>query len=396
VSFVNPHDRQFFWGGSEGDNYEALFNASGLAPYVTNYMSVSGEDDPPPLGYPTVPPNWESQTGLEQHDKPQAQMLFRAFQQLVWGAATDDPKVTGFAVQPAPSQPNKYGLGVAPFSYWQRGLDMYTYLMTVVDEHIGRVVASVPKDQLANTVFVFISDHGEYSGAHGFLAGKIGTPYDEAWHVPMVVADPSGRFTAHVDVPREQLTSSVDLMPLLVSLGNGGSRSWMKGDLRKLYGNRLDLVPLLRNPRAAGRDHLLYASDEIVPAGLNYLGAPIHLVGVQTREAKLCTYSHWAPGTAVPLRQGMELEFYDYTTPSGRAETQSLPDDPRARALAGKLFTEYVPQEMQAPLPPPLNISSRLALHAYLRFLRLVDAYSIAQLLDEQKLTTVVDFGNNM
>ena len=24
VSFVNPHDKQFFWGGSEGTNYEAL------------------------------------------------------------------------------------------------------------------------------------------------------------------------------------------------------------------------------------------------------------------------------------------------------------------------------------------------------------------------------------
>jgi uncharacterized sulfatase len=322
--------------------------------------------------------------------------MFRAFQQLVWGAATDNVQETGFAVEASPIQPSKYGLGVAPFSYWQRGLDMYTYLMTVVDGHIGRVVASVPKDQLANTVFVFISDHGEYSGAHGFLAGKLGTSYNEAFHVPMVVADPSGRFTSHVDVPREQLTSSVDLMPLLVSLGNGGSRSWMNSRLRKIYGNRLDLVPLLRNPRAAGRNHLLFASDEIIPAALNYLHAPVHVLGVQTREAKLCTYSHWAPGTATPIQKGLELEFYDYATPAGRAEMESTPNDPRARALAKKLFSQYVPQEMQAPLPPPLQSSSRRALQAYMRFGKVADAYSISQLIDQQKLKEVLNYGRNM
>ena len=273
---------------------------------------------------------------------------------------------------------------------------MYTYVMTLVDEQIGRVVASVPRDQLANTVFVFISDHGEYSGAHGFLAGKLGTAYREAWHVPMVVVDPSGRFTAHIDVPRNQLTSSVDLMPLLVTLGNGGSRSWMTGILREIYGNRLDLLPLLRDPRARGRSHVLFASDEIIPHALNYLHAPIHVLGVQTPDAKLCTYSHWALGTARPQVNGMELEFYDYATSAGQAEMQSTPDDPRAKALAKKLFSQYVPQEMQAPLPPPLGTSSRRALEAYIRFTSIVNAYSIFSLIEQHKLRDVVDYGLNM
>jgi uncharacterized sulfatase len=395
VSFVNPHDRQFFWGGSEGTNYETLFASSSVRPFIVNYASVSGQDNPPPLGYPTLPPNWESGTDLQSH-KPQAQTLFRVFQQLVWGAATDTAQGTGFVVASSPIETNKYGLGVAPFSYWERGLDMYTYVMTLVDAQIGRVVASVPKGQLANTVFVFVSDHGEYSGAHGFLAGKLGTSYDEAWHVPMVVADPSGRFTRHVDVPRQQLTSSVDLMPMLVSLGNGGSRSWMKGRLREIYGHRLDLVALLLNPRAAGRDHLVFATDEIVPVTLNYIHAPIHILGVQTHEAKLCTYSHWAPGTASPVLTGMELEFYDYATPAGRAEMLSTPNDPRAKRLAKQLFTRYVPQEMQAPLPPPLQSSSRRALQAYVRFGRIANAYSLSQLIDQQRIRDVLDFGLNM
>ena len=84
VSFVNPHDRQFFWGGSEGTHFEQLFAGSSLVPFVGNYSSVSGQDNPPALGYPTLPPNWESAADLQLHNKPQAQTLFRAFQQLVW------------------------------------------------------------------------------------------------------------------------------------------------------------------------------------------------------------------------------------------------------------------------------------------------------------------------
>jgi uncharacterized sulfatase len=398
VSFVNPHDRQFFWGGSEGTHFESLFAEQSVKPFVTAYSSVSGQDDPPPLGYPAVPPNWESADDLRRHNKPDTQQVMRAFQQLVWGAATDNPQTTGFSLEPSPIQPENYGLGVAPFSYWQRGMDMYTYVMTLVDEQIGRVVAGVPRSQLRNTVFVFMSDHGEFNGAHGILAGKIGAPYEEAYRVPLIVADASGRFASRIDVPRNQLTSSVDLMPLLVTLGNGGSRSWMKGQLAEIYGGRLDLIRLLRNARAAGRDHLLFASDEVLPAAMNYLDAPTHLLGVRTRDAKLCTYSHWAPGTATPVQKTIKLEFYDYATKSGRAETLSSPDDPRAMALARKLFRQYVPQEMEAPLPAGgFRHASRRGKRAYLAYQALANAQSIAQLVGQEKaLTNVFDWGLNM
>ena len=57
VSFVNPHDTQYFWAGTEGNRYEALFAGQPLKPLVTNYQSVPGEDTPPPYGYPPLPPN---------------------------------------------------------------------------------------------------------------------------------------------------------------------------------------------------------------------------------------------------------------------------------------------------------------------------------------------------
>ena len=63
----------------------------------------------------------------------------------------------------------------------------------------------------------------------------------------------------------------------------------------------------------------------------------------------------WFPGTTRPIPASMFLEYYDYATPEGRAETRSHPDDPRAKAMAQRLFNHYVPQQMEAPLPPPLK-----------------------------------------
>jgi uncharacterized sulfatase len=134
-----------------------------------------------------------------------------------------------------------------------------------------------------------------------------------------------------------------------------------------------------------------------VPAALNYLRAPLHLLGVQTREVKLCTYSHWHRGSTVPAARGMEVEFYDYSTPGGRAETHSTPHDPRAKALLRKLFGEYVPRAMAAPLPTPsLRRASRRARAGYLAFAALANAYSVKQLIDGQKLRDVLDYGHNM
>jgi uncharacterized sulfatase len=73
---------------------------------------------------------------------------------------------------------------------------------------------------------------------------------------------------------------------MLVTLGNGGSISWRRGELARLYGERLNLLELLRNPNAAGRHHILFATDEIVPDVLNYLHAPTHVLAVRTRESR--------------------------------------------------------------------------------------------------------------
>jgi uncharacterized sulfatase len=371
VSFVNPHDKEFFWAGSESPAYQSLFKGQTLVPFA-DYIDVTSEENPPPLGNPVLPPNWESFDDLTNNRKPITQQVFRNFQEMVWGGCTDDPGATGFSVRQSPNQPAQndpqWGIGVAPYAYWERGLDMYTLVQQMVDQAIGEVVASIPKKVLGNTVIVFASDHGEYAGAHGMLSGKIGTAYDEAIRIPLIVTDPSRRFTKGIDKPRRQLASSVDLAPMLVTLGHRGSDRWIRGRWEQIYGERLDLVKLLGNPRARGRGHVLFSTDEVMPALLNYAHAPTHILAVRTHEAKLVTYTHWVPGTTRPIPESMQLEFYDYATARGRAETLSLPGDPRAAAMAKRLFERYVSQQAEAPLPPPLKRTVAKARASYIEF----------------------------
>jgi uncharacterized sulfatase len=394
VSFVNPHDKQFFWAGSEGDRYESLFSSQSLKPFVPSYQTIPSEENPAPLGFPTLPPNWESYKDLTKHGKPDTQQVFRSFQEAVWGGATDDPSVSGFSVAPSPIAPRTYGVGIPPFSYWQRGLDMYTLVQQMVDQAIGATIAAIPKSVLSNTVIVFASDHGEYAGAHGLLSGKIGSAYEEAIHVPLIVTDLTGRFARQVDKPRKQLASSVDVAPMLVTLGNRGSISWRRGQLRQIYGERLNLVELLGNPNSPGRDHILFSTDEIMPLVFNYLRSPTHVLALRTREAKLVTYSKWYPGTTRPIPGSVLLEYYDYATPEGRAETRSHPNDPRAKAMAHKLFTQYVPQQMEAPLPPPLKKTVARARASYIRFEAQFNVMNLVKLIKDGQLGALLGYGD--
>jgi arylsulfatase A-like enzyme len=251
-----------------------------------------------------------------------------------------------------------------------------------------------PGPQLSNTVIVFASDHGEYAGAHGLLSGKIGAAYEEAINIPLIVTDPSRRFTRQVERPRRQLASSLDLLPMLVTLANRGSISWRRGQLARIYGERLNLVELLRNPNAAGRDHILFATDEILPVVFNYLHAPTHVLAVRTHEAKLVTYTHWFPGTTRRIPRSLQLEFYDYATSKGRAETRSHPDDPRAKAMARKLFNQYVPQQMQAPLPVSLKKTAAKARASYIAFEAQFNVLNTVKLLQDGLLGKLLGYGN--
>ncbi len=372
VSFVNPHDYQFFWGGTEPQRYMDMFaqaDEEPLIPYDTRIQSLS---DPEPRGFPAVPPNWESFGQLEAN-KPRSQAMFNEGNHTIFGAISFDPNSTDFEVQPSRILRGLVSKGVAPYSYWQRGQDSYAEVLGKVDEQIGRVLDALPAEIRDNTVVVFTSDHGDYVGSHGFLAGKVGTVYDEALRIPLVVRDHTERFATEPDRPRDQLTSSVDLMSFLVTLGHNGSRDWMKGELAELYGRRHDLLSVVRSSQAEGRSKAFYTTDEYVLPALNFNLSPTHIVGVMTPTTKLGIYNYWAPTTVHPLAAGRALEFYDHTTPGGRAELDNRSDDPRAQELLEEWLNDDMPNEVRRPIAASLEPTQRAALEQYLAFVRLRD-----------------------
>ena len=71
---------------------------------------------------------------------------------------------------------------------------LYYYLHQVVDEAIDRILKALHDAGLADdTIVVLTSDHGDLVGAHGGMMQKWYNAYEEAIHVPLVVAGPGDR-----------------------------------------------------------------------------------------------------------------------------------------------------------------------------------------------------------
>jgi len=253
-------------------------------------------------------------------------------------------------------------------------------------------MASLPEEIRDNSVFVFTSDHGEYASSHG-LQGKGGTIYEEGILVPLVVFDPTGRFTSATDQSRSQLTSSVDLLPMIVSMAHGGSNEWMRKneDYEKLWGSRLDLLSILSEANAPGRPQVFHTTDEFVPASVNYLFAPMHVIGTifqdsEGNKQKLGIYTTWEEFTPdqsqaeVVYRtdKNTQVEYYDHSWDQGAQEMRSQPTSSAAQDALARYWGSYpvggslVLNELQAPLPAAYQEAQKTAyqqLQAYMQIM---------------------------
>jgi hypothetical protein len=241
-------------------------------------------------------------------------------------------------------------------------LDLYHQLHGYLDREIGRVLDALEaRPEVAeNTIIVFTSDHGEYCGSHG-LRGKGAGIYEEGIRVPLWIIDPTGRFAGQPELTRDQLTASVDLAPMLLTLASGGN-DWREQPAYAHLVDRLDLTALLKDAGAPGRPYVLHTTDEdgyeYGPRLFPFLeDAPFHVLGLITEDAKLGVYTDWAEDSDAILPDGQEFEFYDYSTEDGRLELVNTAgsENPRFTELYQVLMTEAVPNELRAPLPDALE-----------------------------------------
>lgn len=123
------------------------------------------------------------------------------------GAGTDPAKVT---------LPPYYPRDPVLLQDWADYLDS----VRLTDAHVGRVLARLEKEgQLANTLIVFMTDHG-ISHARGkqFL-------YEEGAHVPLVIRGPG----VAAGLVRPDLVEHIDLAALSLAAAGLGVPSWMQG-----------------------------------------------------------------------------------------------------------------------------------------------------------------------
>ncbi|SKK12011.1 sulfatase-like hydrolase/transferase [Mycobacteroides abscessus] len=345
------------------DQFAGWFDAeAGKGPWCTTVSLVNPHDicwwpkNPLPEDVPHwfdgLPVNFQTPDELRQHGKPRLQIDYANFM---------SPIMTGAVTYSGPDMARQ----------WARCLDMYLWLQQQVDAQIGRVLdklASRPEID-GNTIVVFTSDHGEYAGSHG-LRGKGATAYEEAIRVPLYIRDPQGVLTPKPGETRTQLTSSVDLAPLLLTIGSGGN-AWRSDPRFSYLAARADIAAIAKN-NAAGRKWIAHVTDDMSVEEMATLlkdpriravmgenapteiptSAASHIVAVRTAEAKLANYSYWKPGgMQIDTSRPSEHEFYDYSTPSGKQESQNQAGDSTRQAQLQALIDNEVLPEVQAPLP---------------------------------------------
>ena len=136
-----------------------------------------------------------------------AREQFRARVVRELGAGTDPAKVT---------LPPYYPRDPVLLQDWADYLDA----VRLTDAHVGRVLARLEQEgQLANTLIVFMTDHG-ISHARGkqFL-------YEEGAHVPLVIRGPG----VAAGLVRPDLVEHIDLAALSLSAAGLGVPAWMQG-----------------------------------------------------------------------------------------------------------------------------------------------------------------------
>ena len=100
-------------------------------------------------------------------------------------------------------------------------LQYYAYMISMVDQHILRVLETLEETGLREeTLLVFASDHGEFGASHSKMMEKWHSAYQEIVHVPVLVSSPKINHHLHKPKSIKQPTSHVDLLPTLLGLAN--------------------------------------------------------------------------------------------------------------------------------------------------------------------------------
>jgi arylsulfatase len=239
VALVNPHD--VMWFPVDQPGYAERHPDEVAATRQILESAAWKDDDPLPVyrePYPEVVDTLPANFADDLHTKPEAHRQWRYDQQHgLWGFIDPDDTAA-----------------------WLRHLDYYFHLHQLADRSLGTVLGALEASGAwDDTVIVFTSDHGDMCGSHG-LRSKGPFVYDEIMRVPLYVKVPGTTTPGSVT---GALASHVDLAATICSLAGVDPARFGA----TIQGR--DLTPVLADPSASVRDHILFAQDSAQTTRLN-------------------------------------------------------------------------------------------------------------------------------
>lgn len=203
----------------------------------------------------------------------------------------------------AHNDPNAYDMGKMTDRDKQEITAAYYAMVELIDKQVGRMVSALEETgQLENTIVIFMSDHGEMLGDHGFYL-KGPHFYDEAVRVPLVFSW-KDRFQA--DLRADCLMELIDIAPTLLEASGLEIPEYIQGRT---------LLPILLGQAPAGQ-HRDYVFSEYYNAWTHK-----HSYGsmLRTREEKMVVYHGTDQGELYDLKSDPD-EFENLWSDASHAE----------------------------------------------------------------------------
>lgn len=211
-----------------------------------------------------------------------------------------------------------------PEAQLRQDLALYYGMISCMDHHIGRTLDQLDALGLTEeTLIVFTSDHGHFTGQHG-LTAKGPFHYEEGIRVPFLVSAPG---QVPVGGRSEALQSLVDLAPTFLSAVGLTIPRQMTG---------LDQWAVWRGEKAGLRDHCLVENT------------------MEPGSAELRTYINDRYKITI-YRAFDEGELYDLETDPG--EFRNLFHDPKFLSLKAHLLQRFLQAEMARDVRPMPRVS---------------------------------------
>lgn len=166
----------------------------------------------------------------------------------------------------------------------------YRASVSYMDAQVGRVLDELDRLGLAqDTIVILWGDNGFHLGDHGMWCKH--TNYEQAVHVPLIVAAPGTR----TGVRSGSLVENVDLFPTLCRLAGLPVPPGLDGR---------SFVATLHDPEAPTKDHVLHVYPRDVPGKGRRMGR-----AVRTERYRLVEWK----AIGAPAKEA-EIELYDYET----------------------------------------------------------------------------------